>query len=116
MARQRCLNQEKALKLRLSGRKSALIFDNEIKPKHPSPFASHHTCLLPFFSDFCFFFLSFAYLSSPCSTPRHCCSKGEHWGRKRLKLRTRLVRRLTVTVKMIKTLSAKFAGSYSTLS
>ena len=56
MARQSCLKKEKALKLRLSGRKSALIFDNEIKPKHPSPFASHHTCLLPFFSDFCFFF------------------------------------------------------------
>lgn len=55
MARERCSYQEKAVKARLSGRKPALIFDNGIKPKHPSPFTSHHTCLLPFFSDFFFF-------------------------------------------------------------
>lgn len=77
VARERCSYQEKAVKARLSGRKPALIFDNGIKPKHPSPFTSHHTCLLPFFSDF-FFSLSFTYLSSPCSTARLCCSKGEH--------------------------------------
>lgn len=54
MARERCSYQEKAVKARLSGRKPALIFDDGIKPKHPSPFTSHHTCLLPFFSDFFF--------------------------------------------------------------
>ena len=42
-------HQVEVVKLRLSGRKSTLIIDNEIKPKCPSPFSNHlHASCLSF--------------------------------------------------------------------